>query len=226
MDQFNLSDRAKSWNKETVMIPLDISEARGDDRKEEIARCLYNTDRYIYPEAFGEDVEVATKTISRIIGMDGSILDYKHLLVARYNGQVCSVCVISDGTGIWDKEAIRNRVGTELLPDRLMEGFTHASDDYFSSFHKDKNDSDTICIVAFSVDEGFRRKSIGSALLSEVVKQHGNKTITLDVLADNHAAISLYEKKGFVKKGEIFQGFAPMGLRRPKCITMVRDPDK
>lgn len=226
MDQFNLSDRIKTWKRETIIIPLDISRARGNDKKSEIAKCLYNTDPYIYPESFGEDESIAVKAISRIIGMDGSLLDYRNLLIARYNGQVCGVCLTSDGTGKWDKDAIRNRIGKDLLPDRLMEGFNHSSDDYFSKFYKENPSTDSIEIVAFSVDEGFRRKHIGSALMTEVVKRYGKKNITLDVLSDNKAAIKLYEKRGFSKEGRSFEGFAPYGLRPPKCYTMIRPADE
>ena len=222
MDQFNLSKTVETWNKETVLIPLDISMARGTDKKLEIAQCLYNTDPYIYPEAFGEDAETAAKAISRIIGMDNSMLDYRNLFVARYNGQVCGVCLTSDGSGKWNKEDILARIGTELLPDRLMDGFNHASEDYFSKFYKENLDADTVEIVAFCVDEGFRRKHVGSALMSEVLRHYTGKHIMLDVLEENTAAIRLYENKGFVKIPEAFDGFAPTGLRRPKCYTMVR----
>jgi len=225
MDQFSLPERVETWSKNTIMIPLDISRARGDDKKIEIAQCIYSTDRYIYPEAFGEDAETAVRAISRIIGMDGSLLDYKNLLVARYNGHVCGICLISDGTSNWDKEAIRVRVGKELLSDRLMEGFHHASDEYFSHFDRDQQESDSIEIVAFCVDEGFRRKHIGSALLSEVIKRYSKKHIRLDVLADNAGAIALYQNNNF-EITKTFEGFAPVGLRRPICYTMERQAEK
>lgn len=226
MEQYTLYKVAENWTKETIIIPLDISRARSDDKKTEIAHCLYHADHFIYPEAFGEEEDKAVKAISRIIGMDGSLLDYRNLIVARYNGQVCGVALMSDGTSDWDKDAIRTRVGTELLPERLLEGFNHASDKYFSKFKKDNPDQDEIEIVAFCVDEGFRRKKIGSALLGEVVKRFAERKITLVSLDDNAAAIHLYETKGFSKEPETFEGFAPAGLRRPICCRMIRPAEK
>ncbi len=78
-------------------ITVNISKAMGDDNKLDIARCIYQADRYIYPEAFGDDKEKAAAAIKRIIGMDDCLVDYKNMIVARYNGQVCSVCLMYDG---------------------------------------------------------------------------------------------------------------------------------
>lgn len=222
MQQYSLFETNKNWTKETIMIPLQISEASGSDKKIEIAKCLYGTDRFIYPEAFGENTEEASKAISRIIGMDGCLLDYKNLIVARYNGQVCGVCLVSDGEGKWNKEAIRKRIGPDLLPERIVEGFNHASDEYFSQFHKEHPDENKVEIVAFCVEEGFRRKHVGSALLSFVVEKYGEKTIILTVLADNTAAISLYKHHGFAVINEKKEGFAPVGLHCPDCMEMER----
>lgn len=223
MEQFSLTKEILAeWRKNPPAIKLEISTARGDDKKIQIAGCLYDTDRYIYPEAFGDDREKATKAISRLIGMDKSLLDYKNLLVARYNGQVCGVCLISDGTGKWDMEKIKKRVGSDLLPERQEEGFIHASDHYFGKFYEEKPDPNTIELVACCVDEGFRRKHIATALLTELIQQYGNKNIRLEVLCNNDAAIKLYEKYGFARTGNAFDGFAPEGLQAPKCYQMER----
>ncbi len=222
MEQYTLFETNEKWTKDTIMIPLDISEASGNDKKIEIAKCLYSTDRFIYPEAFGDNEAEASKAISRIIGMDGCLLDYKNLMVARYNGQVCGVCLLSDGKGKWEKEKISKRIGPDLLPERIKEGFNHASDEYFSLFHKEHPDENKIEIVAFCVEEGFRRKHVGSALLSAIVKKYGKKTITLTVLAENEAAISLYKHYGFAVTVEEKPGFAPVGLHEPVCKDMER----
>ena len=225
MYQYSLPKRFEEWKSNNLMIPLDISRARSNDKKVEIAKCLYETDPYIYPEAFGDDSEKAIKAISRLIGMDDSLLDYKNLLVARYNGQVCGVCLLSDGTSSWNRDAIKKRIGSDLLPETLLDGFNHASEQYFETFVNEplKNE---IEVIAFSVDEGFRRKRVGSAIMTELIKRHGDKKITLTVLSNNFAAISMYEKKGFVRVGEPFEGFAPLGLRKPECYKMERPASK
>lgn len=211
-----------AYRKNQPPLHLDISKAMGDDRKIEIARCIYDADRYIYPEAFGEDQELAANAIKRLIGMDNSFFDYKNLLVARYNGQVCGVCLVYDGDSVWDTEAIKKRIGPDLLPERIEEGFQHASKEYFAKHTPETLAPDTIELVACGVDEGFRRKKVAKRMLEKLIELYQEKTIVLDVLADNKEAIHLYESVGFVKQGMEFSGFAPEGLKAPACWRMTR----
>ncbi len=205
-------------------LQVNISSAMGDDRKSDIARCIYQTDRFIYPEAFGDDIEKASNAIKRIIGMDGCLFDYKNMIVARYNGQVCGVCLMYDGTGEWDAGRIENRIGKDLMPDRIKEGFANASENYFRKIVSDDLKNDTVELVACSVDEGFRRKGIGRKMLLAMAEKYSEKTIILDVLCENTIAIRLYESVGFVKQGEPFGGFAPEGLEAPMCWRMIKKP--
>ena len=221
MEEYGLSQkRLEDWKNGKRLIQLDISFARGSDKKLQIADCLYGTDKYIYPEAFGENKEQAIHAIRRLIGMDNSLFDYKNFFVARYNGQVCGICLVSDGNATWNKEACIKRIGKQYLPDNIVEGFSHASDDYFSHYCNGDLGEDAIEIVAFSVHEGFRRKGIASRLLDEVIEEYKNKKIQLTVLASNDIAISLYSSKGFVKIGEPTEGFAPLGLQKPMVYKM------
>jgi len=223
MESFCLTNRMlEAYQQEKPSLRLDISEAMGDDKKTEIAGCIYDADRYIYPEAFGEDRELASKAIKRLIGMDGNLFDYKNLLVARYNGQVCGVCLVYDGSSTWDAEAVKKRIGTDLLPERIEEGFHHASKEYFEKHTPETIGPNTVELVACGVDEGFRRKRVARHMLETLIEMHQGKTIVLDVLASNQEAIHLYESVGFVKQGKEFAGFAPEGLKAPMCWRMVR----
>ena len=60
-----------------------------------------------------------------------------------------------------------------------------------------------ICNVA--VDKDFRKRGVGEKLVSEVMKAASKElnveAFTLEVRASNKAAISLYEKLGFVSEG-------------------------
>ena len=223
MEAFCLTfETLKSYRREKPLLQVDISEAASDDRKMEIAVGIYDADRFIYPEAFGEDRELATKAIKRLIGMDGSLFDYRNLIVARYNGQVCGVCLIYDGQSKWYAEAIKKRIGKDLLPERIEEGFNHASKEYFEKLTPEMLGKDTVELVAFSVEEGFRRKLVGKRMLEAVIQKYQGKTIILDVLARNKEAIRLYENVGFAKQGKVFPGFAPEGLKAPECWRMIR----
>ncbi len=224
MNAFCLTEKAREEWMRHPFFPLEVSTAHGNDRKVEIASCLYDTDPYIYPEAFGENKEFASKAISRIIGMDGSLLDYKYLLVARYNREVCGVCLISDGNGKWETEAITKRIGPDWLPEQYIEGFNHASKDYFGKLYHPNQNDDAVELVALCVNEGFRRKRVATALMNGLIKEYGSKTLYLTVLADNEAAITLYKKFGFVirETKEPVLGFASEGLQKPECYIMER----
>ena len=226
MSAFCLTEKARETWMRHPEVPLDVSTARGNDRKLEIAGCLYDTDPYIYPEAFGENKESASKTLSRIVGMDGSLLDYKYMLVARYNREVCGVCLVSDGKGKWDTEAIAKRIGPDRLPAQYLEGFNHASEEYFGKLYHPDQKADSVELVALCVNEGFRRKRVATALMDGLINEYGSRIIVLTVLADNEAAISLYKKFGFRIRAteEPVLGFAPEGLQKPVCYIMERFP--
>lgn len=60
-------------------------------------------------------------------------------------------------------------------------------------------------IFNVAVEEGHRKKGIGSALISELVtycKKRGFLFVTLEVRKSNQSAISLYSHFGFIKVGE------------------------
>lgn len=223
MEQFCLTkEKLAEWKHNPKPLPLDISLARGSDSKTEIARCIYNTDSYIYPEAFGDSQDKAEKAISRIIGMDGSIFDYRNITVARYNGEVCGICIIRNGNEKWNTESVLSRMG-DALDKSQVEGFKDVSEMYFGGTESKKLDDNEIELVACCVDDGFRRKSVARKMLAHIIENHRGNTIRLTVLEDNVAAIKLYEKSGFivVKKDE--DGYAPKGLIAPKCFVMRRE---
>lgn len=60
-------------------------------------------------------------------------------------------------------------------------------------------------ITDIAVDPNFRRRGIGEGLLSELIaycRSKNCKKIHLEVRESNFAALSLYEKCGFVRSGE------------------------
>ncbi len=211
-------------------IPMEYSFVRGDDSKEEIALCLYQTDPYIYPQAFGDNKEKAVRAISRIIGMDRSLFDYSNLYVARYNRQICGVCCIYDGHAEWDTGRIKKRIGEHVMAaEQMAEGFEEVSDQYFSKIVEEKLGEDEVELVAVCVEEGFRGKGIGKGMLQSLLKEARlqNKKIRLTALADNDKAIGVYKAVGFEEtkdeNGEIIKekGFGPKGSE-PAIISMVR----
>ncbi len=77
---------------------------------------------------------------------------------------------------------------------------------------------DEINIINIIVDKSHRRKKIGSQLLEYVIKSNQYKRFILEVKTNNEAAINLYKKFGFEKKG-IRKGY----YNGVDAITMVRE---
>lgn len=221
MDEFCLSEEGKKkWENNKYKSFLEISHMRSSDNKTDVARVLYQTDPYIYPEAFGPEPDKAAKAFGSLIGQEGTLLDDKNIVVARYNGQIAGICLLSDGTCKWNTKEMIRRIGN-LLPS--VESFAYASEHYFSKLNQR---TDTIEIVACCVDNGFRRKHIASAMLTEILQEYQNSRIELSVLSENEDAIRLYEKLGFVKVGVSFEGFASPGQKKPLCWKMFFSPSE
>lgn len=52
------------------------------------------------------------------------------------------------------------------------------------------------------VSKNFRRQGVAQALIEEVIKKHPHcLELQLEVRSDNHPAISLYKKMGFIQNG-------------------------
>ena len=218
-------DRKKNARPAVYKKPyLDCSFAKSIDSKKETSLCLYETDPYIYPEAFGDERDSAINAISRIIGMDGSLFDYENLYLGRYNGQVCGVVCLYSGKGGWDKDRIRARIGKDALSTEAKEeGFEHASEKYFCEYNSEGFPENTVELVAVCVEEGFRNKGIAMTLLQSLFNEKvcQSKTIRLTVLEENTKAIELYESLGFQIIGKAQLGFGPAG-REPTTIEMER----
>ena len=203
---------------------IDCGFARSIDNKKEIALCLYETDPYIYPEAFGDDRDAAVDVLSRIIGMDGSLFDYNNLFLARYNGQVCGVVCLYTGSSKWDKDRIVKRIGpNSLSTEAREEGLEYVSNEYFSMYKPDSLPENTIELVAVCVEEGFRNKGIAKTMMEELFKTDicKDKKIRLTALKDNIGAIQFYEDLKFRQTGEDKLGFGQKG-QKPITIEMER----
>ena len=240
MEEFCLTfDRLEKWREINKITPehsviksaeyqkphIDCGFARSVDNKKEIALCLFETDPFIYPEAFGDDRDSAVDAISKIIGMDGSLFDYNNLFLARYNGQVCGVVCLYSGGKKWDKERIRKRIGEDFYSTEAREeGFECASKNYFDLYYNRVDfPQETVELVAVCVEEGYRNRGIAKELLQALFIEPvcKGKTITLTVLTNNTEAKEFYQTLSFTETGNKKKGFGPIG-QEPDVIEMKR----
>ena len=76
---------------------ITLRRANADDNMEEIARLVYQTDPYIYPFWFDNDIEEATKVLAPLLREPGFLYHYKNCYVAhdtatnKIIGFVCAI---------------------------------------------------------------------------------------------------------------------------------------
>ena len=73
--------------KKEYLIEFDdiiLRRARKDDNMEDIAKLLYDTDPYIYPYWFNNDIEEAANVIAPRMYEDGFIFNYENCYIAIY----------------------------------------------------------------------------------------------------------------------------------------------
>ena len=223
MQEFSLAEiDMEDWKKHNSELALDISFADPEkDSIQEIAECLYNTDPFIYPAAFGNDRDVAVRAITKIIEIEDSLFSFDNIYVTRYNGSICGICLLADGSSKWETQRYFESIKDMLPSDN---DFEYTSKEYFVD-EAERIRSNEVEIVACSVAEDFRRRKVARSMLRELAEEPRlkGKALVLEVLADNVGAIELYKQAGFEKTGETHDGFNKEGLYRPDCITMKRN---
>lgn len=118
---------------------------------------------------------------------------------------------IMNSTSIYNKKC-RQRDSKELSPDNLRKAMKYGV--LFVAKNKDgkiigfadyyPSDSGVVYLNWVFVDNSFRRKGLGTALLKRLLvsaKKHGEHSIWTEILADNYKSINLIKKIGFKKIG-------------------------
>lgn len=218
MAEFNLTDiDVESREKEGCLLSADFSRASISDNFDEIAECIYETDPYIYPAAFGKESDVAIRAISRLVGKEDGLFDLDNIIVARYNGHIIGSCLVYDKPSSWNTSEYYSEVN-DLLPKSQL--FEYASKNYFEKTTDDIKPGEAY-IMAFCIIKKFRGRGISNKFMRYVISQYPKKNIHLEVLSDNASAIRMYEKMGFVEVEER-EGFNREDLPKPSCKVMVR----
>lgn len=200
------------------MSKITVRPATEKDNFLRIALCIYSTDPFIYPAAFGYKQDKATQAIAALMQIDDNLFHYSNILVACSDNQICGVLLYNKSGAKWDDKACNTAV-KDYIPD--LDHFIYVSKTYFAA--------ESVCplpahieIVACSVLPEFRKVGVASMMLSWLFNQNKGNVFTLDVLADNPAAIALYTKCGFTINART-KGFSINTSARPDCYRMIRE---
>lgn len=208
---------------------ITIRQANKKDDLTRIAHLIMETDRYIYPTAFGKG-ETADKSLAVLVKKEKGIFSYHHIVVAEIGEKICGQAVILCKE---DKESLNylphGYVKKHIkLQDSASVGFNDAWKGYFQTLKEHFQDSPddnppTDYILCLSVDKKMRGMKIGEKLLNYVIwnSQKKNHGLSLDVITDNIPALELYKKCGFITDGNVIDGYA-YKEEKPKCYEMHR----
>lgn len=218
LKEFNLYDIGKNgYVNRNLIDNVIISKASEEDNFDDIAECIYDTDPYIYPAAFGEDKTEAIKAIKKIIDQKDSIFDLENIVVAKYNKHIIGVCVSYSKSVQWKTRELYKLVEKSLSKDN---NFKYVSDNYFEKELEVK--AGEAYILALCISKTLRGRGVSDILLDYVLNNYQGKIVSLEVLKTNTSAIELYKKHGFKKMGNAKPGFS-MDENKPECFVMVRE---
>ena len=202
------------------MQRIRVRKATKNDDFLRMATCLYLTDPFIYPTAFGAELGPAEKAISRLMTIEEGLLSPEHMVVAHCDGEVCGILLYNRDGAKWDTDRYLEKV-RDLLD--TVDGFVRASE-YFSEV-AEKPPNGQIEIIACCVLPEYRGMGVGKTLMDWMIRENPDCTFFLDVLADNEPAIQLYQRSGFTIQHR-FLGFGMSEETRPDCFRMMKNNHK
>lgn len=180
-----------------------------DEQLKDIAGLIYDTDPYIYPTMF-ESRENAQVVIPKMIKAGDSMFRPESLFLAMEKDEVIGLILWIKGALKWDRTIYDRSGGNSPYIDRVCQ-------EYFASYSETPDN--IISIINVCVKEKTRGKGIGSRMMDSFLESTQGP-YELFVLANNPAAVKLYEKKGF-RIVETRQGFSLESNELP-CHRMIR----
>ncbi len=185
------------------------------DEYSAVAKLIYQTDAYLYPDLFGS-IENAKKLLPYLLEDKRSHWYKDYIYVAKENGSVIGIITVIPFNVDWNYASVQMaymECGLEL-DDRVK-----AVCEYFAKASENIGIGASACNIC--IREDYRGNGIGSFMLEKVIEMVGHNNIELSVLADNTAAIHLYEKYGFVTVRQ-FYDYGGYGNPPILCNFMVR----
>lgn len=173
---------------------IDLRRAKKDDKLEEIAKLIYQTDPYIYPFWFKGGEEEAMRVLPKYILDPGFIYNYENIYVAydKTNGHIVGLICAIDHTVNLDYDY------SEL--ERLNSESDFVVNNYLKMLINHVNEHKSMYVVNCCVDKNYRSKRIGTVMFGNFIKlmeNAGYDTIEFDCLLHNVRAKNLYHSLGF-----------------------------
>lgn len=188
---------------------IDLRRAKADDNFEELAKLIYDTDPYIYPFWFNNNIEEAKKVLAEYITKPGFIYNYENMYIAfdKTTGHIVGLLCAIDYTTDLDFDY------SELAS--VNSNYEFVVRKYIKELIKEVQDNKCMYVVNCCVDKSLRSKRIGTVLFGNFLKlmeKEGFDTIEFDCLLHNVRAKNLYHSLGFK---EMYTGIGFNGTENP-----------
>ena len=158
----------------------------------EIAKLIYDTDEYIFPDMFGSKDMVLYALPHLFTSGKDNMFCPKNLFVCEMNNEIVGIILWCKGRLHWDSTEL------EKLLVSLPHNFKAVKDEYIEGYAQ--TDDNTISILNLCVDSNHRGKHIATDMLKAFLDKYvsDGDTAKLCVLCTNKYAVKVYEKCGFI----------------------------
>ena len=186
-----------------------------DDDFEQIAKYIHLTDPYIYPTITQNPTDkIWINFISECLKIPNNIFCIENIsVIIHYSDIIGIACVIPCKKELTIFEDFKK-------PIKLSDNIQSVIDGYFKPLIQESLTYDGYNITNICIDEDYRNKGLGGALMAHCIKEYGSQVLHLDVIAANKTAVHLYQKFGFRIESEYF-GFSGDTIPLP-CYHMIR----
>lgn len=182
-----------------------LRRARHNDNMEEIAKLVYQTDPYIYPYWFHDDIDEAVKVLVPLLQEPGFVFYYENVYVAfdKVSNKIVGIVSAIDPTT--DLEYDYSNL------ESVDDNYSFTINRYIKEMIKEVKEKKYMYLTNVCVDVEYRSNRIGSRLLRYFIEQMheaGFDEIGFDCLMHNLRAKNLYHSLGFkeVSEGIGFDG--------------------
>lgn len=172
-----------------------------------VARCIYRSDDYIYPEWFGSE-EVGVKVLAEMIRRP-TIYRRENVSVALHADAIVGVLVSCVSPVMMTERDLEEAFAAAGVPSD--ERTHYIFEEYYEEMRGERAG---YYIANLYVDESYRRHGVGAALLDAVVRD--KPLCFLECVKENEGAVGLYSHFGFEIEKEY------MGACSVPCYKMVR----
>ena len=193
---------------------MDIIKITDKDQAKLAGQLIFQTDPYIYPALFADEAN-AVKVIAELLRIPDELFCADHIHLACESGRCAGViCAFSHGF----RTSYEKWLGAFMRAQAYVPcTFKEAYDSYVHNLGLEAHPGIYLSNVCVSKEN--RNKGFGYRMMEQFLSAGHIREASLDVLKDNHAAVSMYRRLGFTETGE-YEGFA-IGLQKPRCFHMV-----